>query len=93
MGVGLILRSPSFPVGIEGWMLDVIVLIPDHCLSIYFERFKALINNLFQKHVNYHQKNKKEEGQKGRRNAKPLACLRTVGNAISYGWPITLFYT
>ena len=49
MGVGLILRSPSFPVGIEGWMWDVIVLIPDHCLSIYFERFKALINNLFQK--------------------------------------------
>ena len=28
--------SPSFPFGIEGEMLDVIVLIPDHCLSIYF---------------------------------------------------------
>ena len=28
---------PSFPSGIEGGMWDVIVLIPDHCLSIYFE--------------------------------------------------------
>ena len=27
---------PSFPFGIEGVMWDVIVLIPDHCLSIYF---------------------------------------------------------
>ena len=27
---------PSFPFGIEGGMWDVIVLIPDHCLSIYF---------------------------------------------------------
>ena len=26
----------SFPFGIEGGMWDVIVLIPDHCLSIYF---------------------------------------------------------
>ena len=26
---------PSFPFGIEGGMWDVIVLIPDHCLSIY----------------------------------------------------------
>ena len=25
-----------FPVGIEGGMWFVIVLIPDHCLSIYF---------------------------------------------------------
>ena len=24
------------PLGIEGGMWDVIVLIPDHCLSIYF---------------------------------------------------------
>ena len=28
---------PSFPFGIEGGMWDVIVLIPDHCLSIYLE--------------------------------------------------------
>ena len=27
---------PSFHFGIEGGMWDVIVLIPDHCLSIYF---------------------------------------------------------
>ena len=26
---------PSFPFGIEGGMWDVILLIPDHCLSIY----------------------------------------------------------
>ena len=25
---------PSFPFGIEGMVWDVIVLIPDHCLSI-----------------------------------------------------------
>ena len=29
---------PSFPFGIEGGMCDVSVLIPDHCLSIYFSR-------------------------------------------------------
>ena len=28
---------PSFPFGTEGWMWDVIVLIPDHCLCIYFK--------------------------------------------------------
>ena len=27
---------PSFPFGIEGGMWDVIVLIPDHCFSLYF---------------------------------------------------------
>ena len=30
---------PSLPFGIEGGVWDVIVLIPDHCLSIYFEKF------------------------------------------------------
>ena len=30
---------PSFPFGIKGTMWDVIVLIRDHCLSIYFNRF------------------------------------------------------
>ena len=38
VGVGQILCvCPSFPFGIEGGMWGVIVLIPDHCLSIYFE--------------------------------------------------------
>ena len=34
---------PSFPFGIEGGMWDVIVLILDHCLSVYFDLmiFKA----------------------------------------------------
>ena len=27
---------PSFPFGIEGGMWNVIVLIPDYCLSVYF---------------------------------------------------------
>ena len=27
---------PSFPFGFEDGMRDVIVLIPDHCLSVYF---------------------------------------------------------
>ena len=27
---------PSFTFGIEGGVWDVIALIPDHCLSIYF---------------------------------------------------------
>ena len=27
---------PSFPFGIKGGMLDVSVLVPDHCQSIYF---------------------------------------------------------
>ena len=30
---------PSFPFGIEGRMCVVIILIPDHCLSIYFSYF------------------------------------------------------
>ena len=29
-----------FPFGIEGGMWDVVVLIPDHCLSIYFFPFE-----------------------------------------------------
>ena len=31
---------PFFPFGIEGGMWDVVVLIPDHCLSIYFFPFE-----------------------------------------------------
>ena len=34
-----------FPFGIEDGMWDVIVLIPDHCLSIYFESIP--VNNEF----------------------------------------------
>ena len=29
--------SSSFPFGSEGGMWDLILLIPDHCLSIYLE--------------------------------------------------------
>ena len=36
VGVGQILCVSFFPIGIEGGMRDVIVLIPAHCLSIYF---------------------------------------------------------
>ena len=28
-----------FPFGFEGRMWDLIVSVPDHCLSFYFERF------------------------------------------------------
>ena len=31
---------PSFPFGTEGGMWDVIVLIPDYCLSIYFTYYE-----------------------------------------------------
>ena len=34
---------PSFPFGIKGGMWDVIVLIPDHCLSICFSSVSKLI--------------------------------------------------
>ena len=37
VGVGQIICVLSFPFGIEGGMWDVIVLIPDHCLSIFLE--------------------------------------------------------
>ena len=30
---------PSFPFGIEGGMWDVIALIPDHLMSVYFSAF------------------------------------------------------
>ena len=36
VGVSQILFVPLFPFGIVGGMWDVIVLIPDYCLSIYF---------------------------------------------------------
>ena len=28
--------SASFPFGFEGGMWDLMVLVPDHCLSFYF---------------------------------------------------------
>ena len=40
---------PSFPFGIEGGMWDVIVLIRDHCLSIYF----PILNKIISKTVSY----------------------------------------
>ena len=39
VGVGQILCVSSFPFRIEGGMWDVIVLIPDHCLSIYYDLY------------------------------------------------------
>ena len=36
VGVFKFCVCPSFPFGIEGRTLVVIVSIPDHCLSIYF---------------------------------------------------------
>ena len=38
---------PSFPFGIKGGMWDVIVLIPDHCLSIYSANFMKLCSVMF----------------------------------------------
>ena len=46
VGVGQILCVPFFPFGIEGGMWDVIVLIPDHCLSIYFVSSKIMISEM-----------------------------------------------
>ena len=34
---------PSFPFGIEGRMWDAIVLVPDHCFSIYFVFYFSII--------------------------------------------------
>ena len=37
---------PSFPFGTEGRMWNVTVLVPDHCLSMYFEfTVKKIIND------------------------------------------------
>ena len=38
MNVYEICVCASFPFGFEGGMWDLIVLIPDHCLSIYFTK-------------------------------------------------------
>ena len=39
----------SFPFGYEGGMWDVIVLVPDHCLSVYFpSKTKAFQKEFFQ---------------------------------------------
>ena len=34
-----------FPFGFEGRMWDLIVSVPDHCLSFYFTNFKFLTKN------------------------------------------------
>ena len=43
-GVCQILCEPSFPFDIEGRMWNVIVLIPDHCRSIYFGSSKTYLS-------------------------------------------------
>ena len=41
-----ICECASFPFGFEGGMLDLIVLIPDHCLSLNFTFLKQLKVNM-----------------------------------------------
>ena len=48
VGVFQILCVSSFPFGTEGLMSDVIVFIPDHCLSIYFS---ASVTNSDVRHI------------------------------------------
>ena len=43
---------PSFPFGLLGGMWDVIVLIPDHCLSIYFA-MNTVFSNLYLSPIKY----------------------------------------
>ena len=43
---------PSFPFSIEGGLWDVIVLIPVHCLSIYFEQ-RITDGRMFTDSLNY----------------------------------------
>ena len=51
VGICQIFVCHSFHFGIEGRMWVVIVLIPDHCLSIYFSKMKLkqtiLLSNTF----------------------------------------------
>ena len=35
-----------FPFGFEGRMWDLIVSVPDHCLSFYFDRCKQMTANV-----------------------------------------------
>ena len=37
----------SFPFGIEGGMWDVIILIPDHCPSIYLDMYNSCFHSLY----------------------------------------------
>ena len=46
----LICMCASFPFGFEGWMIDVIVLVPDFCLSIYLTLTFVLSVTTFVKH-------------------------------------------
>ena len=43
---------PSFPFDIESGMWDVIVLIPDHCLSIYFSN-STCVSLIAMYHMNF----------------------------------------
>ena len=36
---------PSFPFGFEGGMWDVILFIPDHCLSVYSGSCSSKLEN------------------------------------------------
>ena len=38
---------PSFPFGIEGGIWDVIVFIPDHCLSLYTLQIEINKHNVY----------------------------------------------
>ena len=35
-----------FPFGFEGGMWDLIVLIPDHCISIYFQQIYKYVSSI-----------------------------------------------
>ena len=37
-----------FPFGFEGRIWDLIVSVPDHCLSFYFDRFCLFLYNIVQ---------------------------------------------
>ena len=39
-----------FPFGLEGRMWDLIVSVPDHCLSFYFENYRIA----FKLHLSVH---------------------------------------
>ena len=41
----------SFPFDFENGLWDVIVLIPDHCLSTYFLRYPVNMEHRIKKHV------------------------------------------
>ena len=36
----------SIPFGFEGWKWDLIVIVPDYCLSFYFTTLEILVGQL-----------------------------------------------